>query len=156
MNFAKPCEQLPAVSQDFIRKVSVREVVAFTYLNERGKPSIRSHSFEGILHNLERRYHETDSAMVREELAKYLNSKPCPECGGTRLRIEARHVKVGDKNIHEICEAPLKQALTFFGGLKLSGQKLAIADKIVKEVISRLLSLTNVGLDYLSLSRLAE
>ncbi len=151
-----PFEKLSDSAQDVILNGSAREVIPFTYLNERGKPSIRSHSFEGILHNLERRYHETDSAMVREELAKYLNSKPCPECGGTRLRIEARHVKVGDKNIHEICEAPLKQALTFFGRLKLSGQKLAIADKIVKEVISRLLFLTNVGLDYLSLSRSAE
>ncbi|HEY8084388.1 MAG TPA: excinuclease ABC subunit UvrA [Methylophilaceae bacterium] len=151
-----PFEKLPAEAQDVILNGSGRETIPFVYLNERGKPSIRQHTFEGILHNLERRYHETDSAMVREELAKYLNSKPCPECGGTRLRIEARHVKVGDKNIHEICEAPLKQALTFFGNLKLSGQKLAIADKIVKEVISRLLFLTNVGLDYLSLSRSAE
>ncbi|HEY7986067.1 MAG TPA: excinuclease ABC subunit UvrA, partial [Methylophilaceae bacterium] len=151
-----PFEKLPAQAQDVILNGSGRETIPFVYLNERGKPTIRHHTFEGILHNLERRYHETDSAMVREELAKYLNSKPCPECGGTRLRIEARHVKVGDKNIHEICEAPLKQALTFFGDLKLSGQKLAIADKIVKEVISRLLFLTNVGLDYLSLSRSAE
>ncbi|HEY7985557.1 MAG TPA: excinuclease ABC subunit UvrA [Methylophilaceae bacterium] len=151
-----PFEKLPAEAQDVILNGSGRETIPFVYLNERGKPTIRHHTFEGILHNLERRYHETDSAMVREELAKYLNSKPCPECGGTRLRIEARHVKVGDKNIHEICEAPLKQALTFFGDLKLSGQKLAIADKIVKEVISRLLFLTNVGLDYLSLSRSAE
>lgn len=94
--------------------------------------------------------------MVREELAKYLNSKPCPECNGTRLRIEARHVKVSGKNIHQICEVPLKQALTFFEDIKLSGQKLAIADKIIKEVINRLRFLTNVGLEYLSLSRSAE
>ncbi len=151
-----PFEKLPEHAQNIILNGSGRETIPFVYLNERGKPTVRQHTFEGILHNLERRYHETDSAMVREELAKYLNSKPCPECAGTRLRIEARHVKVGGKNIHEVCESPLKHALTFFSSLKLSGQKLAIADKIVKEVISRLSFLTNVGLDYLSLSRSAE
>jgi excinuclease ABC subunit A len=151
-----PFEKLPEHAQDIILNGSGRETIPFVYINERGKPTVRQHTFEGILHNLERRYHETDSAMVREELAKYLNSKPCPECAGTRLRIEARHVKVGGKNIHEVCESPLKHALTFFSDLKLSGQKLAIADKIVKEIISRLSFLTNVGLDYLSLSRSAE
>ena len=151
-----PFEKLSEQAQNIILNGSGREVIPFVYMNERGKPTIRNHSFEGILHNLERRYRETDSMMVREELAKYLNSKPCPECSGTRLRIEARHVKVGDKNIHEVCESPLKQALTFFSEIKLTGQKLAIADKIVKEIISRLSFLTNVGLDYLSLSRSAE
>ncbi len=149
-------ENLPEQAQQVILYGSGRETLPFVYLNERGKPTVRQHSFEGILHNLERRYHETDSVMVREELAKYLNSKPCPECSGTRLRLEARHVKVGGRNIHEVCEVPLKQALTFFDGLTLTGQKLAIADKIVKEIISRLSFLTNVGLDYLSLSRSAE
>lgn len=135
---------------------SGKEQISFKYLNERGTVFQRSHSFEGILNNLQRRYHETDSITVREELAKYLNSQSCPECGGTRLKREARHVKVGDKNIHEVCEAPLKQALTFFDTLELTGQKLAIADKIVKEISSRLKFLTNVGLEYLSLSRSAE
>jgi excinuclease ABC subunit A len=93
---------------------------------------------------------------VREELAKYLNSQSCPDCVGTRLRKEARFVKVGNKNIHEVCEVPLKLALTFFDTLELTGAKLAIADKIVKEISNRLKFLTNVGLEYLSLSRSAE
>ncbi|MFM9913554.1 MAG: excinuclease ABC subunit UvrA [Methylophilaceae bacterium] len=151
-----PFEKLSETSQNVVLYGSGADKLDFTYLNERGKPSIRNHAFEGILHNLDRRYRETDSAMIREELSKYLNSKPCTECAGTRLRIEARHVKVGGRNVHEVCEMPLKQTLTFFGSLKLKGQKLAIADKIVKEVLSRLSFLTNVGLDYLSLSRSAE
>ena len=93
---------------------------------------------------------------MREELAKYLNSQSCPDCAGTRLRKEARHVKVGNKNIHEVCQVPLKLALTFFDTLVLTGAKLAIADKIVKEISNRLKFLTNVGLEYLSLSRSAE
>jgi excinuclease ABC subunit A len=149
-------ESLPEEVQQVILNGSGRESIPFKYLNERGTVFQRSHPFEGILHNLERRYHETDSIMVREELAKYLNSKPCPECNGTRLRKEARYVKVGDSTLHQVCELPLKQALTFFHGLRLSGQKLAIADKIVKEITNRLSFLTNVGLDYLSLSRSAE
>jgi excinuclease ABC subunit A len=149
-------ENLPEEVQQVILNGSGWESIPFKYLNERGTVFQRSHPFEGILHNLERRYHETDSVMVREELAKYLNSKPCPECSGTRLRKEARHVKVGDSTLHQVCELPLKQALTFFHGLRLSGQKLAIADKIVKEITNRLSFLTNVGLDYLSLSRSAE
>ncbi|HQR50074.1 MAG TPA: excinuclease ABC subunit UvrA [Methylophilaceae bacterium] len=149
-------ESLPEAIQQVILNGSGKESIPFKYLNERGTVFQRSHAFEGILHNLERRYHETDSVMVREELAKYLNSKPCPECNGTRLRREARHVKVGESTLHQVCELPLKQALTFFHGLHLSGQKLAIADKIVKEITNRLSFLTNVGLDYLSLSRSAE
>ncbi|GBG13532.1 excinuclease ABC subunit A [Novimethylophilus kurashikiensis] len=151
-----PFEKLSENVQDILLNGSGKETIPFIYLNERGVASTRSHAFEGILHNLERRYRETDSVLVREELAKYLNSKPCPECDGTRLRKEARHVKVGGKTLHEVCEWPLKQALVFFDQLQLSGQKLAIADKIVKETVSRLSFLTNVGLDYLSLSRSAE
>jgi excinuclease ABC subunit A len=151
-----PFEQLSEEVQQILLNGSGKDVIPFVYLDERGKASVRNHAFEGILHNLERRYHETDSVMVREELAKYLNSKPCPECAGTRLRKEARFVKVGNRTLHEICEEPLKQALAFFNGLQLTGQKLAIADKIVKEISNRLSFLTNVGLDYLSLSRSAE
>jgi len=149
-------ENLPEAVQQVVLNGSGKESIPFKYLNERGAASLRSHPFEGILHNLERRYHETDSTMVREELAKHLNSKSCPECAGTRLRTEARHVKIGNRNIHEVCEVPLKQALAFFSSLQLTGQKLAIADKIVKEIGNRLNFLTNVGLDYLSLSRSAE
>jgi len=149
-------EALPVHIQQILLNGSGKEAISFKYLNERGLFYQKSHSFEGILNNLQRRYHETDSTTVREELAKYLNSQACPDCGGTRLRREARHVKVGGKNIHEVCEAPLKQALTFFETIELTGQKLAIADKIVKEIGNRLKFLTNVGLEYLSLSRSAE
>src|SRR5678815_2283547 len=94
--------------------------------------------------------------MVREELAKYLNNKPCPECGGTRLKRDARHVKVGERAIYEISGWPLKQASAFFATLKLDGQRAAIADKIVREIATRLAFLNNVGLDYLSLDRSAD
>lgn len=151
-----PFENLPEPIQQVLLHGSGRETINFRYLNERGGFYQKSHSFEGIINNLQRRYRETDSTAVREELAKYLNSQPCPSCSGTRLRIEARHVKVANRNIHEICEMPLKQALTFFETIELHGQKLAIADKIIKEISSRLHFLTNVGLDYLSLSRSAE
>ncbi len=149
-------ESLPAHIQHTLLHGSGKDSIPFRYLNEKGNFYLKSHSFEGIINNLQRRYHETDSNTVREELAKYLNSQSCPDCMGTRLRLEARHVKVGDKNIHEVCEAPLKNALTFFENISLTGQKLAIADKIVKEIANRLKFLTNVGLEYLSLSRSAE
>ena len=155
-NLETAYENLPETTQQILLYGSGKEDIPFKYLNERGSYFQRSHAFEGILNNLQRRYRETDSVTVREELAKYLNSQACPECNGTRLRREARHVKVGGTNIHEICEVPLKQALTFFDELVLTGQKLAIADKIVKEICSRLKFLTNVGLEYLSLSRSAE
>jgi excinuclease ABC subunit A len=136
------------------------EKIPFTYLSERGKPMVREHTFEGIIPNLERRYRETDSMMVREELAKYLNSKPCPECNGTRLRREARYVKVGTgeraRAIFDVSGLPLKEASAFFATLELDGHKQAIADRIIKEIGSRLQFLNNVGLDYLSLDRSAE
>ena len=149
-------ESLPDKIQQVILYGSGKTEIAFQYLNERGKPVLREHAFEGIVSNLERRYHETDSPAVREELAKYLNSCPCPECNGTRLRLEARHVRVADMSLYEISALPLKQALTFFQGLKLPGHKQAIAEKIVLEIASRLTFLNNVGLDYLSLERSAE
>jgi len=151
-----PFEKLAEPIQQILLHGSGKEIISFKYLNERGAFFSKSHSFEGIINNLKRRYHETDSATVREELAKYLNSQSCPDCAGTRLRKEARHVKVGNKNIHEVCQVPLKLALTFFDTLVLTGAKLAIADKIVKEISNRLKFLTNVGLEYLSLSRSAE
>jgi excinuclease ABC subunit A len=149
-------EKLPEPIQKILLNGSGKEEIAFKYLNERGVFYQKMHTFEGILNNLKRRYHETDSQTVREELAKYLNSQSCPDCAGTRLRKEARHVKVGNKNIHEVCQVPLKLALIFFDTLELTGSKLAIADKIVKEISNRLKFLTNVGLEYLSLSRSAE
>jgi excinuclease ABC subunit A len=152
----KPFEELPLHIQDVLLNGSGKEQITFKYLNERGTFFGKTHTFEGILNNLQRRYRESDSAAVRDELAKYINSTTCPDCAGTRLRIEARHVKVGGQNIHQVCQVPLKQALTFFEMLKLEGAKLAIADKIVTEIQNRLKFLTNVGLEYLSLSRSAE
>ncbi len=152
----QPFEELPKRIQDVLLFGSGKEEIGFKYLAEKGGFQTRKHPFEGIVHNLERRYHETDSLTVREELAKYLNNRPCPECEGTRLRLEARHVKVGDKAIFEVSHMPLKQALPFFDALTLTGAKQAIAEKIVKEISSRMRFLTNVGLDYLSLDRSAE
>ncbi len=149
-------EELPHPIQEVILNGSGREQIAFKYLNERGTFFGKTHTFEGILHNLQRRYRESDSSAVRDELAKYINAAACPDCAGTRLRIEARHVKVGGQNIHDVCRIPLKQALTFFETLELHGAKLVIADKIVTEIQNRLRFLTNVGLEYLSLSRSAE
>ncbi len=149
-------EELPEKIQDVILNGSGSEHINFSYLNERGQIIKKMHSFEGILNNLKRRYHETDSGTVRDELAKYLNMQPCPSCEGSRLRIEARHVKVGKKNIHDICNTPLKETVHFFESLKLKGAKKTIAEKIIFEITSRLKFLVNVGLDYLSLSRSAE
>ena len=156
----RPFAKLPERVQNVILTGSGDEKIPFTYLSDRGKPLVREHAFEGIIPNLERRYRETDSVMVREELAKYLNNKPCPECGGTRLKREARFVKVGDggraRPIYEVSALPLKGAMAFFRDLALDGQKAAIADRIVKEIVSRLTFLNNVGLDYLALDRSAE
>jgi excinuclease ABC subunit A len=149
-------EELPEKIQDVILNGSGSEQISFSYLNERGQINKKMHNFEGILNNLKRRYHETDSGTVRDELAKYLNMQTCPSCEGSRLRIEARHVKVGKKNIHEICNTPLKETVHFFESLKLKGAKKTIAEKIIYEITSRLKFLVNVGLDYLSLSRSAE
>ncbi len=145
-----------AAIQQIILYGSGKEEISFKYLNERGKPTVREHSFEGIINNLERRYNETGSPAVREELAKYLNTCTCPECKGTRLRLEARHVHVADHAIYQLSALSLKQALTFFQQVKLPGHKQAIAERIVQEIASRLTFLNNVGLEYLSLDRSAE
>jgi len=156
----RPFAKLPERVQNLVLYGSGEEKIPFTYLSERGKPLVREHAFEGILPNLERRYRETDSVMVREELAKYLNNKPCPECNGTRLRREARFVKVGEgdtaRPIYEISSLPLKATTEYFRTIRLDGQKAAIADRIIKEMTSRLTFLNNVGLDYLALDRSAE
>jgi excinuclease ABC subunit A len=149
-------EEIPEKIQHVILNGSGSQQISFSYLNERGQIIKKMHNFEGILNNLKRRYHETDSGTVRDELAKYLNMQTCPSCEGSRLRIEARHVKVGKKNIHEICHTPLKETVHFFESLKLKGAKKTIAEKIIYEITSRLKFLVNVGLDYLSLSRSAE
>jgi len=151
-----PFEQLAADIQAIILNGSGKEKILFSYLNESGRKNKQEHTFEGIVPNLERRYKETDSQAVREELAKYLNSMTCPECAGTRLRKEARHVQVGGQAIYEINALPLKQARMFFDQIQLSGHKHAIAERIIKEISSRIQFLNNVGLDYLSLDRSAD
>ena len=151
-----PFEQLPETVRDLILNGTGREKVRFLYVGERGNKVQREHPFEGILPNLERRYRETDSAAVREELAKYLASQPCPECKGTRLRREARNVFVAGKAIFEVSALPLKLALQFFHDMRLEGAKLVIAEKIVHEIANRLQFLVNVGLDYLALDRSAD
>ncbi len=150
-----PFEKLPEPVQTLVLH-GTREKIPFSYLSERGRTVVKEHAFEGILPSLERRYKETDSLVVREELAKYLNTRPCPSCGGTRLRPEARHVRIDERAIFEVSAFPLKQALEFFRRLKLSGAKQAIAEKIVNEIAARLVFLNNVGLGYLSLDRAAD
>jgi excinuclease ABC subunit A len=148
-------EKLPAEVQNVVL-YGTPEKIPFSYLNERGKTFVREHDFEGVIPNLGRRYKETDSIVVREELAKYINHKPCPVCEGTRLKGEARHVRVGEKAIYEVSGLPLRNALEFFRTLSLPGQKAQIAERIVSEIAARLTFLVNVGLDYLSLDRSAE
>ncbi|HKB60925.1 MAG TPA: excinuclease ABC subunit UvrA, partial [Gallionellaceae bacterium] len=152
----RPYESLPEKIQSLLMFGSGDDEISFRYLNERGKPTTRTHAFEGIVHNLERRYGETDSVTVREELSKFLNTCVCPDCKGARLREEARHVRIGESTLQQISALPLRQALEFFSGLTLTGHKQAIAEKIVHEIASRLTFLNNVGLDYLSLERSAE
>ncbi len=151
-----PFEQLPKNVQDLVLYGSGRNKVRFHYVGERGNRYQREHPFEGIAPNLERRYRETDSIVVREELAKFLASQPCPECNGTRLRREARYVFVAGKPIYEVSAMPLRQALQFFKEARLEGARLTIAERIVREIANRLQFLVNVGLDYLALDRSAD
>jgi excinuclease ABC subunit A len=153
-----PFEKLDEDIKQIILQGSGQEEIEFHYLQEhgRGKPVVRTHPFEGILPNMNRRYHETDSNVVREELAKYLNTKPCPDCNGTRLNKGSRNVFVAEKSIPEITALPVGRAQQFFGKLELPGHRGEIATKIVKEISQRLDFLVNVGLDYLSLDRSAD
>jgi len=151
-----PWEKLPKRIREVILDGSGKEAIKFQVLAPRGGFTTRSYPFEGVLANMERRYRETDSLAVREELAKYQNNKPCPACHGTRLREEARHVMVGGAPIYHVSAMPLKAVLAFFEALKLDGHRAQIADRIVKEIVARLGFLNNVGLDYLSLDRSAD
>jgi excinuclease ABC subunit A len=152
----QPWEALDEKVQNLILYGSGREKIGFSYLSERGRSTVKEHAFEGIVNNLQRRYRETDSVVVREELAKYLNHKACPECGGARLRREARHVLLDGKSIHEFSHVPMRQTLELFRGLRLDGTRAQVAERIVREIADRLEFLVNVGLDYLSLDRSAE
>ena len=155
-----PFADLPENVQQIVLYGSGRETIPFIYLNERGHQSRRQHTFEGIVRNYERRYRETDSVAVREELAKLISNKTCPSCEGARLREEARNVRIGSnaqaQTLHELSRLPLASARDHFLELELAGNKAQVAEKILKEITSRLQFLINVGLDYLSLDRSAE
>ncbi len=150
-----PFEELPKTVRKVILYGSGEEVIAFRYLND-GNGTVRKHPFAGVIPNLERRYRETDSRIVREELAKYINQQPCPACRGQRLNQAARHVFVQDTDLPAIVGWPIAKCLDFFANLRLTGKRGEIAEKIVKEVSERLRFLVNVGLDYLTLERQAD
>jgi excinuclease ABC subunit A len=152
----QPWEMLDERIQRIVLYGSGEEAVAFHYAGERGRSTVKTHAFEGVIPSHERRYRETDSIVVREELAKLRNTQPCPECGGARLRREARHVRLAEHSIYEISRWPLGQTRRFFESLELEGAKQQIAERIVREIVARLAFLVNVGLDYLSLERSAE
>jgi excinuclease ABC subunit A len=152
----RPWEALDDRVQRVILHGSGKEKIAFRYLSERGRASVKEHAFEGVIPNHERRYRETDSVVVREELAKLRNVRTCPECGGARLRREARHVKIAERTLQEVSAWPLTGTLDFFRKLKLQGGKAQVAERIVREIANRLEFLVNVGLDYLTLERSAE
>lgn len=151
-----PYEDLSQKIKDIVMHGSGKEEIEFQYMNDRGDVVIRKHPFEGILNNMARRYKETESMSVREELAKNISNRPCADCGGSRLRPEARNVYIGSINLPQISEKSIGESLEFFQGLTLTGQKAQIAEKILKEIRERLEFLVNVGLNYLSLSRSAE
>ena len=151
-----PFKALSKKHQDAVLKGSGSEAIPFRYLNDRGDIISKSHPFEGVLNNLERRYRETESEMVREDLAKYLNMQPCPSCNGSRLRKEARHVFIDEKTLPDLTKLPIGAAKSYFEQLTLEGKQGEIAEKILKEIRDRLSFLVNVGLDYLSLERSAD
>ncbi len=151
-----PFEDLSKKVRQVILYGSGEELVTFRYYSERGGAHKRKHPFEGVIPNMERRYRETDSSAVRDELARYLGAQPCVECGGSRLKPEARHVFVAGRAIHEVTRLAIGAAHDFFDTLALAGQRREVADKIAREIKSRLAFLVNVGLDYLTLARSAE
>ena len=149
----KPFKELSDEVRQIILYGSGDEEIEFKYMNDRGDVVLRTHPFEGIINNMQRRYKETESNAVREELAKYLNSQHCPDCNGSRLRLEARNVFIDDTPLPIVAEFAIADALAFFQGLNLTGQKAQVAEKILKEINERLGFLVNVGLNYLNLSR---
>ncbi|MFS7316350.1 excinuclease ABC subunit UvrA [Rahnella rivi] len=151
-----PYNDLSSDVQHAILHGSGKTTIEFKYINDRGDTSIRRHPFEGVLHNMERRYKETESSAVREELSKYISNRSCASCKGTRLREEARNVFVEETTLPQISDFSIGHAMDFFRNMKLSGQRAQIAEKVLKEIGDRLKFLVNVGLNYLSLSRSAE
>ncbi|HET6783161.1 MAG TPA: excinuclease ABC subunit UvrA, partial [Pseudoxanthomonas sp.] len=151
-----PWQSLPESVRQAVLYGSGSELITFTYLTDSGGRNQRKHKFEGIVPNLDRRYRETESAAVREELAKYISDQPCPDCGGARLNKSARNVFVADRALPELVVLPVDEALAFFRKLSLPGWRGEIATKIVKEIGERLGFLVDVGLDYLTLERKAD
>ena len=151
-----PWNKLPKKFQKIILHGSGTDKVDFSFVNERGDNFTRSHAFEGILPNMERRYRETDSNTVREEFSKYLSSQHCPDCQGTRLRRDARHVFIDKHALPEITAMTIAGAAAYFNSLKFRGKKASIAEKILKEIDDRLRFLIDVGLNYLTLNRSAD
>ena len=149
-------EALPEKVKKLVLYGSGKTEIEFKYMNDRGDIVVRKHPFEGILNNMQRRYKETESNAVREELSKYLNSQHCPDCGGSRLRLEARNVFIENVPLPAVAELSIAEALAFFEGLELTGQRGKIAEKILKEINDRLGFLVNVGLNYLNMSRSAD
>ncbi|WP_417760848.1 excinuclease ABC subunit UvrA [Shewanella sp.] len=151
-----PFAELPNKIQQVVLYGSGQENIAFKYINDRGDVVIRNHPFEGILNNMDRRYRETESNTVRDELAKFISTRPCASCGGSRLREEARNVFIGNINLPTVSDWSIAEACDYFINLQFEGQKAQIAEKVLKEIGDRLGFLVNVGLNYLSLSRSAD
>jgi excinuclease ABC subunit A len=155
-DLSKPFSELDEKAKDLVLFGSKGTSLKFKYINDRGDIMERKHPFEGIIPNMERRYKETESNAVRDELAKYLSQQSCTSCGGARLRLEARNVFIGETPLPTISDMSIADALTFFANVTLTGSREQIADKIFKEINDRLTFLVNVGLNYLSLSRSAD
>lgn len=152
----KPFDKLAKKYRQLVLYGSGNEIIEFEYKNDRGRTTRKSHAFEGVINNIQRRYHETESNVVREELAKYFSVQACSACEGTRLNEAARHVFIKSHTLPAITELPISKAQTLFNKLKLSGQKGEIAKKVLKEICQRLDFLVNVGLEYLTLNRSAD
>ena len=153
----KPFRRLPKKVRDIILYGSGKEKIHFSYLRSHGRrPRRRAHSFEGVIPNMDRRYRDSESNTIREELARYLNTQPCESCQGSRLRTGARHVFVGNHPVHQLTAMPIESSLDFFDALSLPGHQGEIGERIIREISERLRFLVNVGLEYLTLDRTAE
>jgi len=151
-----PVDQLDEKTKNILLYGSDKEIIEFKYVHDRGDTTLKRHAFEGILHNMERRYKETGSSLVRTELAKFISHRRCKSCAGTRLRQEARHVFIDKCTLPDLSVLSIEEILTFFENMTLTGQRAQIAEKVLQEIIDRLKFLVNVGLNYLSLSRSAD
>ena len=153
----KPFRRLPKKVQDIILYGSGKEKISFSYLRSHGRrPRRRAHSFEGVIPNMDRRYRDSESNTIREELSRYVNTQPCESCQGSRLKTGARHVFIGSQPVHQVTAMPIESSLEFFDTLSLPGHKGEIGERIIREISERLRFLVNVGLEYLTLDRTAE